>query len=114
LIIVKKDRITRIDCRKLFERAGLNMVKPNMLKSQPPMVSAGRPPTPAKQGPVERRRAEATAQSTALFIAQMTAELAQLAHFGRLGLLTYLLDMARLEAEFHCRRAGPQERAFHG
>ncbi|WOJ88849.1 hypothetical protein RZS28_13670 [Methylocapsa polymorpha] len=80
------------------------MLKPNML-TQLKMGEAGRgfgAPTSAGCGPVECAGTDAGAQSTALYIAQMTGELARLAHFGRLGLLTHLLEMARLEAEICC------------
>ena len=49
--------------------------------------------------------AEASARATAAYIAQMTDELIKLARFGRLDLLSYLLEMAKLEAEI-CVRTG--------
>ncbi len=90
------------------------MVKPNMRGPQPPRVHARRVSTATETNFSESGLAGASAQSTALFIAQMTAELAQLARFGGLDPLTYLLDMARIEAEIYCPRAGTQERASHG
>jgi len=80
------------------------MLKPNTL-TQLKMTSAGHglgAPTAAGCGPVESVGMDAGPQSTALYIAQLTGELARLAHFGRLDLLTYLLEMARLEAEICC------------
>jgi hypothetical protein len=38
---------------------------------------------------------------TAKYIAQMSAELAEMASSARLDMLAYFLDMARLEAEAH-------------
>ncbi|MGO9675325.1 MAG: hypothetical protein ACLPSF_14350 [Methylocella sp.] len=46
--------------------------------------------------------------STAVYLAHMTDELAKLAHGAGLDLLSYLLDMARLEAAT-CARAGALE-----
>ncbi|WP_210253663.1 hypothetical protein [Methylocella tundrae] len=45
-------------------------------------------------------RTEPEARSTAIYIAQMAAELIKLARRERLDLLTHLLEMAKLEAEF--------------
>ncbi len=53
---------------------------------------------------------EESAESTVIYIAQMTAELVKLARFRRLDLLAYLLEIARLEAEI-CVRVGPNGRA---
>ena len=50
--------------------------------------------------------AEAGARATAAYIAQMTDELIKLARFGRLDLLSYLLEMAKLEAEICVRTGG--------
>lgn len=89
------------------------MVKPNMIKSQPPMIGPRRPDraqTAARRGPIESGAWETGAHSTALYIAQITAELAELAHFAGLALLSYLLHMARLEAEIHCLPGTPE---FH-
>ncbi|WP_036255584.1 hypothetical protein [Methylocapsa acidiphila] len=76
------------------------MVAPNMLESPQPLakgkVRAATWPSPA--GGV-------TAEATAHYIAQLTAALAPLSKRSGLRLLTYLLDMARLEAEFHCHCA---------
>lgn len=54
---------------------------------------------------VETADLNACAESTALYIAQMANELAKLARFTRLDVLTYLLDMARLEAETYAHDA---------
>lgn len=54
---------------------------------------------------VETADLNARPESTALYIAQMTNELAKLARFTRLDVLTYLLDMARLEAETYAHDA---------
>jgi hypothetical protein len=78
------------------------MVKPNMLKPKQPTIGPHRPPPAVRRPSI----AEAEAQSTALFIAQTTAELARLAQSAGFALLTYLLDVARLEAELHC--LGPE------
>jgi hypothetical protein len=51
-----------------------------------------------------RQVAEDLAESSAEYIAQMTLELAQLANAAGLDMLTYLLNMARLEAENHAIR----------
>jgi hypothetical protein len=48
--------------------------------------------------------AEADAPATAAYIAQMTDELIKLAHFDRLDLLTYLLEMAKLDLRARWRR----------
>lgn len=44
------------------------------------------------------------AAAAAEYIALMTAELAKMAGLAKLDMLTYFLNMARLEAEFHMRR----------
>ena len=44
------------------------------------------------------------AANVAEYIASITAELAGMAGGARLDLLTYFLNMARLEAEFHMHR----------
>ncbi len=44
------------------------------------------------------------AANVAEYIASITAELAGMAGGARLDLLTYFLNMARLEAEFHIHR----------
>jgi hypothetical protein len=44
------------------------------------------------------------AASVAEYIASIAAELAGMAGAARLDMLTYFLNMARLEAEFHMRR----------
>ncbi len=54
---------------------------------------------------------DADAVPTAAYIAQMANELARLARFTGLNLLTHLLDMARLEAEI-CARAGSEYASF--
>ncbi|MEJ0096415.1 MAG: hypothetical protein WDN46_24310 [Methylocella sp.] len=53
----------------------------------------------AVPGAASSAEGEANATPTAAYIAQMANELARLARFTRLDLLTHLLDMARLEAE---------------
>jgi hypothetical protein len=45
-----------------------------------------------------------TAASSAEYIAQMTSELAEMANSAKFDMLTYLLNMARLEAEFRALR----------
>jgi hypothetical protein len=87
--------------------AGNHMLKPQTIFPGVGRAS-GEPPVP-KPRSTEADASESSAHSTALYIAQMTNELARLARFGRLGLLTYLLDMARLEAEICCLRAGPPD-----
>lgn len=69
-------------------------------------------PTPSRKGaapvkaPPPSHRASvcdktaSEARSTAVYIAQMTVELIKLAHHERLDLLSHLLEMAKLEAEF--------------
>jgi hypothetical protein len=44
------------------------------------------------------------AKGAAEYIAFMTAELAKMSGLAKLDMLTYFLNMARLEAEFHMRR----------
>ena len=44
------------------------------------------------------------AAAAAEYIAFMTAELAKMSGLAKLDMLTYFLNMARLEAEFHMRR----------
>ncbi|WP_374547544.1 hypothetical protein [Rhodoblastus sp.] len=46
-----------------------------------------------------------SAEETARYIADMIASLAFLARDARLDLLTYLLDMARVEAEMQARQS---------
>ncbi len=58
----------------------------------------------AKRRPPPRTDPEAV-DSTAVYLAHMTDELAKLARCAGLELLSYLLDMARLEA-VTCARAG--------
>lgn len=55
-------------------------------------------------GPSEGDDIAEAAQSTAVYIAQMTEELGKLARAARLDLLTYLLDIVRLEAEYRSAR----------
>ncbi len=55
--------------------------------------SAGKPEVP----PREAR------ESTAQYIAQMAAELSGMAETAQLGLLTYFLKMAQMEAEAYLR-----------
>jgi hypothetical protein len=61
------------------------------------------PNTTARTAPFPRRPS-ADAAGTAEYIAMITAELAAMAGCARLDMLTYFLNMARLEAEFHMRR----------
>ncbi len=53
----------------------------------------------AMPGAAPSGETKADAAPTAAYIAQMANELARLARFTRFGVLTHLLDMARLEAE---------------
>jgi hypothetical protein len=93
-----------------------------MLKTQGHLHGAGRalPNEPAARidpsattapsrlesfGPSEGDDIAEAAQSIAVYIAQMTEELGKLARAARLDLLTYLLNIVRLEAE--CRSARP-------
>jgi hypothetical protein len=46
-----------------------------------------------------------SAEDTARYIADMIASLAYIAREARLDLLTYLLDMARIEAEMQARQS---------
>lgn len=46
-----------------------------------------------------------TAEETAQYIADMVASLAYIARQAKLDLLTYLLDMARVEAEMQARQS---------
>ena len=45
--------------------------------------------------------------AAARYVAEMTAELADLARLHRLDVLGYILEMARLEAENICRHSPP-------
>ncbi len=47
---------------------------------------------------------ESSAVHVAEYIAAISAELAAMAGGARLDMLTYFLNMARLEAEFHMRQ----------
>jgi hypothetical protein len=75
-----------------------------------------RPLRPSGPAPAERESAsganpglnrapEKDVAAVAEYIATMTAELAAMAGAARLDMLTYFLNMARLEAEFHQRRS---------
>lgn len=59
---------------------------------------------PVAAGLAFGRKLERDVGAVAEYIADMTAELAALAGAARLDMLTYFLNMARLEAEFHQRR----------
>lgn len=56
---------------------------------------------PPQDPPSYSRQPAANAASVAEYIADMTGELARLAGAARLDMLTYLLNMARMEAEGH-------------
>ncbi|MGB8277681.1 MAG: hypothetical protein WCF20_07100 [Methylovirgula sp.] len=58
---------------------------------------------PERSSPYSRQPGK-DAASVAEYIASITAELAGMAGAARLDMLTYFLNMARLEAEFHMRR----------
>jgi hypothetical protein len=45
-----------------------------------------------------RHRTDGTTRETASYIASLAGELAQMANAGKMPLLSYLLEMARLEA----------------
>ncbi|MGO8801107.1 MAG: hypothetical protein ACLQJL_18715 [Roseiarcus sp.] len=45
----------------------------------------------------------------ARYIADMTAQLASMAHAARLDLLVYFLNMANAESETHARKPGDRE-----
>jgi hypothetical protein len=70
-----------------------------------------RPVEPPVAEPVKQTRAPAAnrppgkeAVAVAEYIASMTTELAAMAGAARLDMLTYFLNMARLEAEYHKRQ----------
>lgn len=62
-----------------------------------------RGPDPDRRLAYSRQPSE-DAAGIAEYIALMAAELAGMAGGARLDMLTYFLNMARLEAEFHMRR----------
>ncbi|TAL79214.1 MAG: hypothetical protein EPN75_09760 [Beijerinckiaceae bacterium] len=64
----------------------------------PHAAEAGDPST------LDIHRPRKDAAGTAEYIAFMTAELAKMSGLAKLDMLTYFLNMARLEAEFHMRR----------
>jgi hypothetical protein len=80
-----------------------------LASNAPSPQQALRAPTPAEQdfsyddddGELEIDSAEDTAR----YIADMIASLAYIAREARLDLLTYLLDMARVEAEMQARQS---------
>jgi hypothetical protein len=83
------------------------MAAPNADAAARSRRRAARKP-PANPAPRDLE-AEAEARATAAYIAQMTDELIKLARFDRLDLLSYLLEMAKLEAEI-CARTGAAAR----
>ncbi|MHB8886781.1 MAG: hypothetical protein ACYC5H_17190 [Methylovirgula sp.] len=66
----------------------------------PPEAQTAQSPKPGRGN----RRPSKDAASVAEYIAAITAELAGMAGGARLDMLTYFLNMARLEAEFHMHR----------
>lgn len=70
------------------------MARPPAKGATPPQAS-----TPA-------RRAEEDAAAMASYIADMTAELAQLAARAELQMVAYFLNLARVEAEIRAREMG--------
>lgn len=72
----------------------------NVRAAEPPESERAKAERSAPNG---RRPGKDTA-NVAEYIASITAELATMADGARLDMLTYFLNMARLEAEFHMRR----------
>lgn len=72
-----------------------------MRPAEPPAPGDGAKP---EQSPPYSRQPGKDAASVAEYIASITAELAGMAGAAKLDMLTYFLNMARLEAEFHTRR----------
>ena len=70
-----------------MSKAPLSPAKASLAASRPDRKASARPATD-----------DMSVVETAQFIAEFTAELAYLARQSKLDLLTYLLDMARLEA----------------
>ncbi|MEK4034391.1 hypothetical protein WOC76_11930 [Methylocystis sp. IM3] len=58
------------------------------------------------QASTPARRAEEDAAAMASYIADMTAELAQLAARAELQMVAYFLNLARVEAEIRAREMG--------
>lgn len=82
----------------------MRATKSSSSRSSPRIV---RPREPASQALSSGRRPTRNAAEVADYVATMTAELAAMAGAARLDLLTYFLNMARLEAEFHVRHSEP-------
>ncbi len=78
-------------------------------KSSPSRSSARRSAdtTPNREAPSQARTPGNNAAAVADYVAAITAELAAMAGAARLDLLTYFLNMARLEAEFLAREHAP-------
>ncbi len=83
--------------------------KSSQSRSRVRTVRAADSPTQIERAKAERsspcgRQPTEDAACVAEYIASITAELAGMAGGARLDMLTYFLNMARLEAEFHMRR----------
>ncbi len=72
-----------------------------------PSRSRARRHADATPAPSQVRTPGNNAAAVADYVASITAELAGMAGSARLDLLTYFLNMARLEAEFLARQHAP-------
>jgi hypothetical protein len=87
----------------------MTATKSSQPRSRARTVRKTDPPAPTEHAQLERsspysRQPSKDAAGVAEYIAAITAELAGMAGGARLDMLTYFLNMARLEAEFHMRR----------